>query len=328
MAGELEPVSRQEIDGLDDGLIVPRIVADAGDEAAMRFIEFFTAQIHNPNTRKAYGRAVGDFCHWCDDHGIRELTEILPVHVAAYVKHLGGRYAAPSIKQQLAAIRMLFDWLVTGHVMRINPAMSVRGPKHVVKKGKTPVLTPEQARELLSNIPTTTTVGLRDRALISLMIYSFARIGAALTMNVEDIFHQRNRLWLRLQEKGGKQHEMPCHHNLEDYLRDYIQTAGIGDEKKAPLFRAIDRRSKQLSDRRLEHFYAWAMVKRRARQAGISTEICNHTFRATGITAYLVNGGQLEIAANMAAHSSTRTTQLYDRRSDDVSLDEVERIVI
>jgi len=321
---ELEAVSGQSIAVLDDTPVVPRLIADAGDDAIMRFVEFFTAQIHNPNTRKAYGRAVTDFCHWCDQHQINELIVIRPVHVAAYVKHLGERYSAPSTKQKLAAIRMLFDWLVTGHVMRLNPAMSVRGPKHVVKKGKTPVLSPEQARELIDNIPTTTMAGLRDRALIGLMIYSFARIGAALTMNVEDVFHQRNRLWLRLQEKGGKQHEMPCHHNLEDYLRDYIQAAGIGDERKTPLFRIIDRQSKQLSDRRLEHFYAWAMVKRRARQAGISTEICNHTFRATGITAYLVNGGQLEIAANMAAHSSTRTTQLYDRRSDDVSLDESE----
>ncbi|MGI9509163.1 MAG: tyrosine-type recombinase/integrase [Geminicoccaceae bacterium] len=328
MTHELEPVSGQSIVVLDDTPVVPKIIAGAGGAAAMRFIEFFTAQIHNPHTRKAYGRAVSDFCHWCDQHDINDLIDIRPVHVAAYVKHLGSRYAAPSTKQKLAAIRMLFDWLVTGHVMRINPAMSVRGPKHVVKKGKTPVLSPEQARELIDSIPTTTMAGLRDRALIGLMIYSFARIGAALTMNVEDVFHQRNRLWLRLQEKGGKQHEMPCHHNLEDYLRDYIQAAGIGEERKAPLFRAIDRRSKQLSDRRLKHFYAWAMVKRRARQAGIPTEICNHTFRATGITAYLTNGGQLEIAANMAAHSSTRTTQLYDRRSDDVSLNEVERIVI
>ncbi|MEZ5935351.1 MAG: tyrosine-type recombinase/integrase [Alphaproteobacteria bacterium] len=289
----------------------------------MRFVEFFTAQIHNPNTRQAYGRAVIGFCHWCDDHRIAGLAGIKPMHVAAYIKHLGQRYAAPSVKQQLAAICMLFDWLVTGHIMRVNPAMSVRDPKHAVKKGKTPVLSPEQARTLIDSIPIETLVGLHDRALIGLMIYSFARIGAALAMNVDDLFYQRNRLWLRLHEKGGKHHEMPSHHNLEFYLRDYLGTASIGDEKKTPLFRAIDKKTKALSDRRLERVHAWSMVRRRAVKAGISTEVCNHTFRATGITAYLVNGGQLETAANMAAHPSTRTTQLYDRHPD-----EVERIII
>jgi site-specific recombinase XerD len=328
MSADLEPVTGQSIATLDDAPIVPRLIAEAGDDAIMRFVEFFTAQIHNSNTRQAYGRAVSEFCHWCDDHRIAGLADIKPMHVAAYVKHLGARYAAPSIKQHLAAIRMLFDWLVTGHVMRINPAMSVRGPKHVVKKGKTPVLSPEQARTLIDSIPGDSIAGLRDRALIGLMIYSFARIGAALAMNVDDLFYQRNRLWLRLQEKGGKHHEMPSHHNLEFYLRDYLGTAGIGDEKKTPLFRAIDKKTKDLSDRRLERVHAWSMVRRRAAKAGISTEVCNHTFRATGITAYLVNGGQLETAANMAAHASTRTTQLYDRRSDEVSLDEVERIMI
>lgn len=327
MTNELEPAAGQSIAVLNDTPIVPRIIADAGDDAIMRFVEFFTAKIHNPNTRQAYGRAVTAFCRWCDDYQIDGLAEIRPMHVAAYVKDLGSRYAAPSIKQQLAAIRMLFDWLVVGQVMRVNPAMSVRGPKHVVKKGKTPVLSPEQARTLIDDIPAETVVGLRDRALIGSMIYSFARIGATLAMNVEDLFYQHNRLWLRLHEKGGKHHEMPAHHNLEFYLRDYLGTAGIGDERKAPLFRTIDKQTKQLSDRRLERVSAWAMVRRRAGKAGISTEVCNHTFRATGITAYLVNGGQLETAATMAAHSSTRTTQLYDRRSDEVSLDEVERIM-
>ncbi len=328
MSNELEPAAGQSIAVLDDTPVVPRIIAEAGDDAIMRFVEFFTAEIHNPNTRQAYGRAVIGFCHWCDDHQIDGLAEIRPMHVAAYVKDLGSRYAAPSIKQRLAAIRMLFDWLVVGQVMRVNPAMSVRGPKHVVKKGKTPVLSPEQARALIDSLPTESIVGLRDRALIGLMIYSFARIGAALAMNAEDLFYQQNRLWLRLQEKGGKQHEMPSHHNLEFYLRDYLGAAGIGDDKKAPLFRAIDKQTKQLSDRRLERVSAWAMVRRRAAKAGISTEVCNHTFRATGITAYMANGGRLETAAEMAAHASTRTTQLYNRSGDAVSLDEVERIVI
>lgn len=309
-------------------LVVPGLVADAGDDAATRFVEFFTAHIRNANTRQAYGRAVGDFFAWMERSEIGALSAIEPVHVAAWVEDLGRRYAVPTVKQHLAAVRMLFDWLVSGQAVRHNPATAVRGPRHVVRKGKTPVLGPQETRMLLDCIPTDTMAGLRDRALIGLMVYTFARIGAALDMRVEDVFHQHRRLWVRLQEKGGKQHEMPCHHNLEHYLRDYIDAAGIAEDRKGPLFRTIERGTDRLSTWPLAKQNAWDMVRRRARQAGIQTRINNHTFRATGITTYLTNGGQLEKAAHMAAHSSTRTTQLYDRRSDGVSLDEVERIVI
>ena len=127
------------------------------------------------------------------------------------------------MKQRLAAIRHLFDWLVVGQIVPANPASSVRGPKHIVRKGKTPLLEPAEARALLDSIDTASPVGLRDRALIGLMVYSFARIGAALGMKVEDVYSERRRLWVRLHEKGGKRHEMPCHHNLETYLTAYIE---------------------------------------------------------------------------------------------------------
>jgi integrase len=197
-----------------------------------------------------------------------------------------------------------------------------------VRTGKTPVLEPAEARKLLEAIDTTTSVGLRDRALIALMIYSFARVGAALGMRVEDIYTQNRRLWVRLHEKGGKRHAVPCHHTLEAYLHDYLDGCGLWDDRKGFVFRTIDRHSKQLSERPLPQANAWQMIRRRARQARIMTPIGNHTFRATGITAYLKNEGTLERAAQMANHASTRTTQLYDRRADEVSLDEVERILI
>jgi len=195
-----------------------------------------------------------------------------------------------------------------------------------VKSGKTPVLEPEEARALLDSIDVTTPAGLRDRALIGLMVYSFARIGAALGMKVEDVFTQKRRLWVRLREKGGKQHEMPCHHNLETYLHAYIDGAGVTDDAKGPLFRTIGRGTSKLTRTPLPQANAYAMIGRRATAAGIATKVGNHSFRATGITAYLKNGGTLENAAAMANHASTRTTQLYDRRHDDISLDEVERI--
>ena len=234
--------------------------------------------------------------------------------------------AAPSVKQHLAAVRHLFDWLVTGQVVPVNPAASVRGPAHVVRQGKTPVLEPAEARALLDSINTTTHAGLRDRALIGLMIYSFARIGAALGMKVEDVFTQNRRFWVRLHEKGGKAHAMPCHHSLEAYLIAYLEQTGIMEDDHGPLFRTIGRGTGRLTTTPLPQANAYAMIRRRAEAAGIKTKVGNHSFRATGITAYLKNGGTLEQAAAMANHASTRTTQLYDRRRDEMSLDEVERI--
>jgi integrase len=188
------------------------------------------------------------------------------------------------------------------------------------------VLEPAEARALLDGIDVATPAGLRDRALIALMVFSFARVGAALGMRVEDVYIQNRRLWVRLREKGGKRHEMPCHHTLEDYLHAYLDGTGIAGDPKGPLFRTIGRGTGRLSRTPLPQANAHAMVRRRAAAAGIATRIGNHSFRATGITTYLKNGGTLENAAAMANHASTRTTQLYDRRRDAISLDEVERI--
>lgn len=308
---------------------LPTLIAAAGDRGAWRFIEFFTANIRNPNTRRAYGRSVGEFFRWCDSRRIHELGQISPTAVAAYLEHRLQTQSKPTVKQELAAVRMLFDWLVVGQVMPANPAHSVRGPKHVIKRGKTPVLTREETRELLDSIETNSVIGLRDRALIGTLVYSFARIGAALTMKVEDYFPEGKRWKLRLHEKGGKEHVVPVHHSLEEYVDAYLDASGIRDEKKGPLFRtfavAVGR---PLSLVRMAQVDAWRMIRRRAKAAGIKTKIGCHTFRATGITAYLESGGTLEHAQQIAAHESPRTTKLYDRTTDQITLDEIERITI
>lgn len=305
---------------------VPALVASAGDQAGIRFLEFFASAIRNAHTRRAYARAAGDFLAWCAGAGVSSITAVQPLHVAAWIELQTQTVSAPTVKQRLAAIRHLFDWLVTGQVVPHNPAASVRGPAHSAKQGKTPVLEASEARQLLDAIDVSTPVGLRDRALIALMVFSFARVGAALAMRVEDVYVQQRRLWVRLREKGGTAHAMPCHHTLEAYLHAYLDETGIASEPKGPLFRTIARGTGQLSGTPLPQANAYAMVRRRAAAAGIATKIGNHTFRATGITAYLKNGGSLESAAAMANHASTRTTQLYDRRRNDVSLDDVERI--
>ena len=305
---------------------VPALIAASGERASLRFLEFFAANIRNLHTRRAYSRAVAKFMTWCEDNQVPSITAVQPLHVSAWIEQQTREHAAPTPKLRLAALRHLFDWLVTSQVMATNPAGSVRGPSHVVTTGKTPVLAPEEARALIDRIEITTHSGLRDRALIGLMIFSFARIGAALGMKVEDVFTQNRRLWVRLREKGGKAHAMPCHHNLETYIAAYIEGAGLADDPKGPLFRTIGRGTGLLTRTPLPQRNAYAMVGRRAAAAGITTRLGNHSFRATGITAYLKNGGTLEKAAQMANHASTRTTQLYDRRHEDLSLDEVERI--
>jgi site-specific recombinase XerD len=198
------------------------MVAASGPRAATRFLEFFVSHHRNANTRRAYGQAVAHFMAWCEALEIVSLDQVQPLHVAAYIEQVTRERSAPTAKQRLAAIRALFDWLVVGQVVPVNPAASVRGPSYSAKRGKTPVLDPAEARQLLDSIDATTPAGLRDRALIGLMVYSFARVSAALSMKVADVFTQNRRLWVRLHEKGGKRHEMPCHHNLETYLHAYM----------------------------------------------------------------------------------------------------------
>jgi integrase/recombinase XerD len=317
------------------GGAVPAILVRLGEPGLMCFLEFFTVNISNVNTRAAYARAARSFLRWCEGRGLAELKDVKPFHVAAYIEELGrtrtkrGKFfSKPGVKQHLACIRMLFDWLIVGQVVPSNPAAAVRGPKYSVAVGSTPVLSASEARTLLDSISGRDLVSLRDRALIGLMIYSFARVDAAVSMTVSDFYPERHRWWIRLDEKNGKVNKMPAHHNLALYLHEYIEAAGIKDDPNGPLFRSADWHTGLLNTVPLHRVNAWQMVQRRAKAAGIETRICNHTFRATGITVYLSNGGSVEKAQQMANHSDPRTTKLYDRRCDEVSLDEVERILV
>jgi integrase/recombinase XerD len=311
----------------EKGIVLPAIIAGEGQRASKRFLEFFTANIRNSNTRLSYMRAVGPFLAWCEERGLA-LHQVEPMTVAAYIERLTQERAPQTVKQHLAAIRMLFDWLVTGQVVPFNPAASVRGPRYSIKKGKTSVLSAQETRKLLDNIDTSHLVGLRDRALMGAMVYSFARVSAIVNMRVRDYYPNGKRYWLRLHEKGGKFHEVPTHHTAEQYLDEYIEAAGIAEEKSKPLFRSTRGRSRELTAHAMSRFDVYKMIQRRAKDAGISSKIACHTFRATGITEYLRNGGTIEHAQQIAAHESPRTTKLYDRTSDAISLDEIERIVI
>ena len=305
-------------------IVLPQVIVDAGPSAVTRFLEFFAGRIANARTRAAYGRAVGQFLGWCEARGLG-LRDVSPLHVAAYIRTHPG--SAPTVKQHLAAIRMLGDWLVVSQVLPVNPAAAVRGPKHVVTKGATPVLSPAEARKLLESIDTGTLAGLRDRALLSVMLYSFARVSAVLGMRRQDYFGQESRGWLRLHEKGGKRHDVPAHHRAAAALDAYVE-AGRLEESKTALFQSMDPAGRRLTGRALDRRLVLAMIKRRAATAGLPPSTCCHTFRATGITAYLSNGGTLEHAQQIAGHASPKTTKLYDRTADTVTVDEIERIVI
>ncbi len=306
---------------------LPAVIAEEGGKASERYFTFFTDTIRNKNTRAAYYRNARRFFEWAQARGLA-LKDIKSFHVSAFVEELSLSHSAPTVKQNLATIRMLFDWMIIGQVVELNPAQAVRGPKHVVKNGKTPVLSEIEARELLQSIDVSNLIGLRDRALIAVCLYSFARIEAALGMTVSDYFPQGKRWWFRLHEKGGKHHDMPAHHKAEEFVDAYIEAAGLKDQKNAPLFRLAIGKTKQLGEKRMSRHAALKMVQRRGKNAGILTAICCHSFRATGITNYLEHGGTLEKAQQMAAHESPKTTKLYDRTSDAITLDEVERIAI
>ena len=298
------------------------MIAEAGERAGRRFLEFFTANIRNRHTRFAYARACTQFLNWCEERGLT-LERIEPMAVAAYIELLIRERSPETVKQHLAAIRGMFDYLVTGGVLPFNPASSVRGPKVVVRKGKTRPLTPDQARALLASIDTSTIVGLRDRALIGVMLYTFARVSALVNTAVGDDLG----VVLRLHEKGGKLHDVPLPTKPRAYLDAYMEATGIAGDKKGPLFRSVDR-FRKLTDRPMHRNDVWAMIKRRAKAAGLPETAGCHTFRATGITAYRENGGTLEQAQVIAAHASSRTTSLYDHSEEKITAAEMERVGI
>jgi site-specific recombinase XerD len=294
--------------------VVPAIIADLGEDAGWRYVGFFTANIRNPHTRRAYARACSRFFGWCEQRGLT-LTAIRPRDVATYIERLRNEASAPSVKQQLAAVRMMFDWLIVGQIVPANPASAVRGPKHFVKTGTTPVLEAEEWRKLLDSIPTVTLRDLRDRALIATLTYSFARVTAALRMKVEDL-RPRTAAWsIRLHERGGKHHTMPCHHALAEALHAYINAASIAEDRKGWLFpTSSGHNGDALSDQAMDQSAAWRMIRRRATAAGIRDHCL--PFEWWRARARPGNGRSREPAHDQALRSHARTADTGRGRED------------
>lgn len=326
---ELLPVSpgvaRADRGRIDPAL--PVLVSRAGRAAAFVWDEFFAGEVRNPHTRAAYERADRQFLAWCVHSGIEDLARVAPGDVGRYQDQLAG--GIPKKKQHLAAIRRYFDLLVTRHVVILNPAASVRGERYAVVEGRTPEISVEQARRLLRSMDTSTVVGLRDRAVIGILIYTAARVGAVAKLQIRSLQHDGSQWQLRFEEKGGKSREIPVRHDLEFFILQYLDTAGLrGAAKDAPLFRTTVRKTKQLTERAMSGIDMCRMVKRRLRDAGLPSRLSPHSFRVATVTDLLEQGAELSEVQHLAGHADPRTTRLYDRRKKSVTRNLVERISI
>ena len=332
MGTDIIQVTTRETATSERGRRPPAIVELAGRPAMFAYAEFFGAQLDNEHTHRAYRHAVDRFLGWCGGREL-ELHQVSPALVGEYVRGLltrGGQQASkPTRKLHLAAIRQFFDRLVLRHVVGLNPAASVRGPKHQVTEGKTPAITPEQARCVLRSIRTDTVVGLRDRAILGVLIYTAARAGAVVGLRVGDFYPDGRQRLFRFEEKGGKVRHIPARHDLEDFLLEYIRSAGIEEAPAdAALFRTARGKTGQLTATAMSGKDTLRMVQRRFKAAGLPPNLTCHTFRATTITDLLEQGVSADDVQHLAGHADPRTTRLYDRRRRQITRNIVERISV
>jgi integrase/recombinase XerD len=308
---------------------LPEILARAGKAAIFAADEFFFGRIRNEHTRAAYLHAVRQLLTWAEDHGL-ELVSITPKSVGQYFDELRKKSTSIATrKQHLAALRHFFDGLVTRHAILLNPALSVRGERYEVVEGKTPEITVKDVRRLLASLHTSTVVGLRDRAIIAILVYTAARAGAVSSLRRGSFYHAGDQWMLHFEEKGGKSREIPVRHDLEQILFAYINASGVCDAPKhSPLFRTAYRKTGRLTEHGMYVVDICRMVKRRLRDAGLPSLVSPHSFRVTTITDLLEQGIALEDVQRLVGHADPRTTRLYDRRTKRITRNIVERISI
>jgi site-specific recombinase XerD len=325
----------------DDEL--PAVITRAGAAAIFAAEEFLYGEIGNDNTRAAYRFAVERFLGWCESRGV-ELQQITPKMIREYLdtlafrrrpskkNPLGGpevKASIPTQKQHLAALRHFFDVQVTRHAMLLNPALSVRGPRYQAREGKTPEITPDEARLLRDSVDTSTVVGLRDRGIIATLIYTARRVNAVAKLRRGDLYHAGGQWNLRFSDKGGKVMDIPVRHDLEQWLFAYIDAAGLRDASPdSPLFRSAIGRTGRVTDSAFHVNDICRMMKRRLKDAGLSLRLSGHSFRVTTITDLLGQGIELKEVQQFVGHADPRTTQLYDRTQKRVTRNLVERISI
>ncbi len=326
-SAELVPAGENLPGGPHGGL--PPILARAGKAAVFAAEEFFFGRLRNEHTRSAYLRAVKRFLTWAEGRGL-ELVGIAPKDVGQYFDGLRKENSSLATrKQHLAALRHFFDGLVIRHAIILNPALSVRGERYQVVEGKTPEITVQHARKLLASIETSHVVGLRDRAIVAILIYTASRAGAVANLRRGGFYHAGDQWMLHFEEKGGKSREIPVRHDLGQMLFEYIDAAGLRDAPKdAPLFLTAARKTGRLTRNGMYVVDVCRMVKRRLKDAALPSRLSPHSFRVTTITDLLEQGVPLEDVQHLAGHADPRTTRLYDRRQKKVTRNIVERISI
>jgi len=304
------------------------VVIPPSETAVNESYKSFLSQMVNKNTHTSYANGINLFFAHIHNFGIKELIDVEPKHISRFLSWMNDqKYGVSTTRLYLSALRMFLDHCVVDGLITVNPSKAVKLPRHSSKTGKTPVIVPEQVRQILDSIPLKTQADYRDRALISLMVFSFFRVSAALSLIVKDYELRGHQRWIIGEEKGSKRHEMPVHPTLEIMLDDYISKCDL-TKPATPLFQSSTARGGYLTGRNFDRTAAWRMVRRRAQSAEVHRDIGNHSFRATGITTYLNAGGSLEDARVMANHSNATTTKLYDRTGDKVKIKEVNRIEI
>lgn len=307
---------------------LPALVQQAGPAAVFAAEEFFFGTIRNPHTRAAYLTAIRRFLRWAEEAKLT-LERIAPRDVGRYFDGLSETTGIATRKQHLAALRHFFDGLVTRHAMVLNPALSVRGERYQVVEGKTPEITVAQARQLLKSIPTGDLAGLRDRALLAILIYTASRAGAVAKLRRAHFYHAGEQWMLHFNEKGNKSREIPVRHDLEGWIMAYLNAAGLREaHKDSPLFRSMRSRTGQMTETRLHVNDICRMMKRRLQAASLPGLYSPHSFRVTTITDLLEQGIALEDVQRLAGHADPRTTRLYDRRQKRITRNIVERISI
>lgn len=306
-------------------LSAPRLIVEAGTNAEFAWAEYFSATIRNLHTRRAYRRAVTRFLKWVEPFDVA-LDRITPSLVARFIDEYPG--SAPSRKLALAAIRSFFDLMTVRHAVFMNPASSVRGERYQVIEGKTPEISREQARQLLTGIDVTRPVGKRDKAIIATLIYTAARAGAVANLRVRDFIFDGTQYSLRFAEKGGKSRSIPVRHDLQILLLDYLSCLGDFPSKDSPLFRSIAGRTGKLTTATILGIDICRLMKRRLADSNLPTHLSPHSCRVATVTDLLLQGISLEDVQFLAGHSDPRTTRLYDRRQKQVTRNTVERISI
>jgi len=308
---------------------LPAIITRAGPNAVFAAQEFFFGKIRNEHTRRAYQHAVKQFLAWIEKHGGGELGQIAPWQVGKYFEEMKDTTGIATRNQHLSALRHFFDGMVTRHAIALNPALSVRGERYSAVEGKTPEISIDQARQLLASLDTTHVVGLRDRAILAILVYTSSRAGAVAKLRRGDFYNAGQQWMLHFNEKGGKSREIPVRADLQELVMAYIDSAGLRDaQKETPLFQSALKRQRRLSGKRIHVNDICRMMKRRLKDIGLPLLFSPHSFRVTTITDLLEQGVPLEDVQRLAGHADPRTTGLYDRRKRKITRNIVERISV